>query len=618
MKRRLLMFVALWGVLLALMVAGKVLFMLIEPDYTATDLSQLGNVLWAGLSMDISMAVYLVAPVVLWSIASVWTTAKVLWCILDIWLWVVAAFWSAVTVTDAVLYPFWHFRLDATPLFYFTTSPAAALASVAWYWEVLALLVAVALAWGVHKLLRLVVSGVMPRLTGGRDMSRPYSVKRKIWDTVIWLIIGGLMVIPIRGGVTVSTMSPGRAYWTENMRLNHAAVNPMFSFVYSLSHVDRLGDQFKFFEPGQASAILSHEQGNFQADSTFKLALRTARPDVWIVILESFSTHLMPSLGGEAIAVNLDSIAAEGVLFTNFYAESFRTDRALPTILSGLPAMPTTSALRYPNKFASMPSIAKTLKANGYATAYFYGGDINFTNLRAYLVATGFSEIVRDTDFPVSRRLSKWGAHDEDVFARALAHQPSEASSHVNVGTRHVASGSPVLRVIQTSSSHEPFEVPYRSAHADARANAFAYADSCLGDFVRQLKASGRWENSLLVIVPDHWGSYPPALTDRRARHHIPLVIAGGALSGGGTRIATPASQSAIAPMLLAMMGLENKAIPPAWLTEPEWMGTVDADGTFTAVMADKQARPLEGSDPRRIDFIKAYTQTIYQHLDSL
>ena len=43
--------------------------------------------------------------------------------------------------------------------------------------------------------------------------------------------------------------------------------------------------------------------------------------------------------GGEAnVAVSLDSLANEGVLFTNFYANSFRTDRGLIAVLSGYPA----------------------------------------------------------------------------------------------------------------------------------------------------------------------------------------------------------------------------------------------------------------------------------------
>ena len=73
-----------------------------------------------------------------------------------------------------------------------------------------------------------------------------------------------------------------------------------------------------------------------------------------------------------------------------------------------------------------------------------------------------------------------------------------------------------MLRVIQTSSSHEPFEVPYSAPFPDKRAVAFAYTDKCLGEFIRFLKSdSSRWEQSLVVLVPDHYGAYPRDLSDR-------------------------------------------------------------------------------------------------------
>ena len=86
-----------------------------------------------------------------------------------------------------------------------------------------------------------------------------------------------------------------------------------------------------------------------------------------MIIMESFSSHLMTELGGEPdIAPNLDSISREGVLFTNFYANSFRTDRGLVAVLSGYPAQPTTSIMKYPRKTQSLPAIASALAENGY------------------------------------------------------------------------------------------------------------------------------------------------------------------------------------------------------------------------------------------------------------
>ena len=167
--------------------------------------------------------------------------------------------------------------------------------------------------------------------------------------------------------------------------------------------------------------------------------------------MESFSSKLMKSLGGEPnVAVNLDTLAQEGVLFTNFYANSFRTDRGVVAVLSGYPAQPTTSLMKYPHKIQSVPSIAGSLKKAGYRTKYYYGGDADFTNMRSYVITSGFDELISDVDFPVSERLSKWGVHDHLVFKRLLQDLNAESTASSKLAG---AAKRPFFKVVQTSSS---------------------------------------------------------------------------------------------------------------------------------------------------------------------
>lgn len=604
MKQRLFFFFAFWLALLSVMVLLKPVFMLVQPAFSLADMSFLGKVVAHGLSMDLSMSAYMLAPVALWLIASVWVGKRWMTTILHVWFWIVAFVISSVAVIDAVLYPYWNFRLDSTPVFYFLSSPAAALASLAWYWEVLGFLLMALFAWALYRFFIWV-----SRLCG--IPAPPPS--RRVVPSALLLVLTASLIIPIRGGVTVSTMAPGRVYFSDDMRLNHAALNPIFSFVHSLTHIDRLSSQFRFMDPDKAltavSSFLERDCG-VTADSVPEIRLHSPRPDIHLIILESFSARILPSLGGEPIALCLDSIASEGVLFTDFYAESFRTDRALATILSGYPALPSTSVFRYPKKFGNLPSLARSLKDNGYSTNYFYGGDVNFTNMKGYLVATGFDHIVADTDFPVARRLSKWGAHDEDVFARALSD----------------SAASPAFRVIQTSSSHEPFHVPF-SRMADERANAFAYADSCLGSYIRELKASGAWNNALVVIVPDHWGAYPKDLSGEIPRHHVPLVITGGALEGAPARIDWPASQSGIAPTVLSLLRIDHSGffmardmLSPrspqfAWFNEPAWAAL--RSPSASSVIQTETGNQSSAADSSLVHPLKAFMTSLYRDLDA-
>ena len=430
-------------------------------------------------------------------------------------------------------------------------------------------------------------------------------------------------------------MNVGKVYFSAEQRLNHAAINPAFSLMESLAKQKDFSKQYRFMEAAEADRLFKDmlepavaggqteetDSVRQSADSLHTL-FNTQRPDVLFVILESFSSRLMTALGGEPnIAIHLDSLSKEGVLFTNFYANSFRTDRGLVAILSGYPAQPTTSIMKYPRKTQSIPAIAGSLRKAGYGTKYYYGGDADFTNMRSYLMSSGFEDIVSDQDFPVTERLSKWGAHDHLVFNRLLEDLKTEAAE----GTAEEK--TPHFRVLQTSSSHEPFEVPFRRLEND-RLNAFAYTDSCAGDFVRQFRELPQWKNTVIVFVPDHLGAYPEHIDNLSVeRYRIPLLMVGGAIREP-RRIDVYGSQHDIAATLLAQLALPheefvfskdmlNPASPHfAFFTVPDAFGMVTADNQ---VIFNCQAGAVvvdEGTAKgKNLPLGKAYLQKLYDDI---
>ncbi len=129
----------------------------------------------------------------------------------------------------------------------------------------------------------------------------------------------------------------------------------------------------------------------------------------------------------------MDKFGKEGVLFTNFYANSFRTDRGLASIISGYPGQPSTSIMKYPEKTDGLPSIPRSLKNAGYSLEYYYGGDADFTNMRSYLVSSGIEKIISETDFPLSERQGKWGAPDHTLFQRFLKDLKKRSSRNLSL-----------------------------------------------------------------------------------------------------------------------------------------------------------------------------------------
>lgn len=622
MKERLIGLIKTYILFVCIFILQKPLFILYYSSlYAGTSWTDPFKVIWNGLPLDLSLAGYLTAIPGLLFIASAWTLSKTLRRIWNGYYFFIAILLAVIFIVDIGLYEYWGFRLDATPLFYFFSSPKDALASIS-IWQVLGGIVAMILyASLLYALLLWIQKGIWKRL------KLPY---RRLSVSGVMLLLTGLLFIPIRGGFTVSTMNTGKVYFSSNQRLNHAAINPAFSLMESLSKQKDFGKQYRFMEAAQADELIKNLVDPSVLDSTAMVPdtlrttlFKTERPNVIFVILESFSSRLMTTLGGESdIAVQMDSLAKEGVLFTNFYANSFRTDRGLVAILSGYPAQPTTSIMKYPRKTQNLPAIAGSLRDAGYRTKYYYGGDADFTNMRSYLMSSGFEHIISDQDFPVSERLSKWGAHDHLVFNRLLEDMKAEAAD-----TASAENARPFFQVLQTSSSHEPFEVPYRRL-ANDRLNAFAYTDSCVGDFVKRFRELPQWKNTVLVLVPDHLGAYPEHLNNLSVdRYQIPLLLIGGAVSEP-RRIDIYGSQHDIAATLLAQLSLPhqdfvfskdmlNPASPHfAFFAVPDAFGMVTPDNQLIFNCEANAVAVDEGSTKgKNLLPGKAYLQKLYDDI---
>lgn len=563
--KQIIWFVKTYATFVVLFVLQKPLFLFLEKGSATQPVdnifTELPAVIWHGLPLDLSMAGYLSVIPGFLSIAVVWLKRDLVKPIMNIYFIIASLFITCSFLLNASLYPYWKYPLDSTPLFYFFTSPADAIASVSIWQVILSIVILIVLTVGVWFTLRMRGEKRQQYSRYAYGYGGLGSGKRKRFDdfdrhrgrtSIILLLLTGLLFLPIRGGITVSTMNTGQAYYSQNAYLNHSAVNPLFSLLESITHQEDFASQYRFMKDKEADKIFA-TMTSTSDENTYPLlneaTFKKGTPDILIVIMESFASDIMPSMGSyKDVAVCLDSIAQQSILFTRFYANSFRTDRGMVSILSGYPAQPTTSIMRYPRKTSQLPSIARNLvKYKNYKTTYYYGGDADFCNMRSYLVSQGYQHIISDANFPIEDKLSKWGVPDHIVAARMMEDIKAQQNEK-----------RPMLRILQTSSSHEPFEVPYHRLK-DKRLNAFAYTDSVMGAIVREYRKLPKWKNTLIVFVPDHVGGYKENLNDHdRSRYQIPLILAGGAISRP-MKVGIIGSQHDIAATLLGQLGVEHR-----------------------------------------------------------
>ena len=508
----------LWTILV--FVLAKVGFMLVCHEGHIFTVADVWQVVVHGLTLDLSTALYiLILPLFLVAF-SLWV--KIPRWLMPVYIGIISAALALAFVADSSLYPFWGFKLNATCLQYLET-PKEAMASVSSGYLLLRLLAIIIIAVIIFR--------------GYPKQWLQQSAKYRLRETVFYALLLPVIFIGIRGGIDESTTNVGQVYYSQDLFLNHSAVNPVFSFLSSFEHGEKDYYHYNYYADDECEELLQnvYSTESIGVDSL----LTTRRPNVIIILLESCGSMFLN------VMPNLRKAAAEGVEFTNCYGNSYRTDRGTVCSLSGYMSFPTMSVMKMSNKVGSLPSIARTLQWEGYSTDYLYGGDINFTKMKGYLISTGFQQLHWKQDYTQEEQAtSKWGVRDDITF-KTLSQL-----------IRQHDDGKPFLIGYSTLSSHEPWDVPV-SKYKERQYNGFSYVDDCIGTFLSDMKQSKQWDNLLIVFMPDHSSDFNEYNEQHPDRNRIPMVWTGGAVKQP-RKLEMICNQSDFAATLLGQMGISH------------------------------------------------------------
>jgi len=440
---------------------------------------------------------------------------------------------TLLIVADLELYKHWGFRINATPLMYLESEAASSVNP-----SILVLLIVI-FSVLLISFLYLYWKKLAPQLLTLQKLPRKWSP--------VWFIITVALIIPIRSSFSVAPLNTGVVYFHKTKAFpNHAGINPVWNFFKDVSRKDNLQYNTDFHRPANLDEQFASLVNTEGATKKF---LSVEKPNVLLIILEGFTSKIIEPLGGiENITPELNELVKEGILFENFYSSGDRTDKGIVSILSGYPAQPRSSIIKFPNKTQRLPYLPKALEKSGYHTSFVYGGDIGFANMESYVTQAGFSHITEVDDFENEFDDSKWGVADHFVFERLL--NECDTASH------------PFFKVMLSLSSHEPFEVPMETViegndEGSMFLNACYYTDKSLGEFIRKAKQKPWWNNTLVIITADHGHRFPnPNELKEKERFKIPMLWLGGAINQPGIRINTYAGHTDIANTVLNQVGI--------------------------------------------------------------
>ncbi len=226
------------------------------------------------------------------------------------------------------------------------------------------------------------------------------------------------------------------------------------------------------------------------------------KPNIVILILESNAKEYFGSFNKVTKIPNykgytpfVDSLAQHSLIFTNAYANGYKSIHAVSSILAGIPSFKDAfTSSPYPKQ--KTESLVSTLESVGYSTSFFHGapngsmGFLGYGNILGIDNYYGKKEYNNDADFD-----GVWGIWDEPFFQYFNS----------TISTKK----QPFMATLFSVSSHEPYKIPdeYNGKFPKGDINiheGIGYTDYALKQFFAKAKNKPWFKNTIFVLVGDH------------------------------------------------------------------------------------------------------------------
>ena len=280
------------------------------------------------------------------------------------------------------------------------------------------------------------------------------------------------------------------------------------------------------------------ENLNYTRTVTFENNENSKRPNVVIVILESFASY-KTGLSGNPLnpTPHFDAMAKNGVFFKNFFVPHTGTARSVWTLITGLPDIEKNRTSTRNPLIVKQHTIVNDFK--GYNKTYFLGGSASWANIRGLLSSNIEDLTIYEEGSYTSERVDVWGISDLSLFKEA-----NEVLKNKQ---------GPFISIIQTSGNHRPYTIPednngfveltendtqykpsdYGFQHFE-ELNSFRFMDHSIGEFIKMARKEAYFDNTLFVFFGDHGitnhtGKHTPKSEDylQVSSHRVPLVLYG-------------------------------------------------------------------------------------------
>ncbi len=492
----------------------RIVFLMYNQRYIYLDNISFGEVMgafWHGLTVDIASACYILILPALFLFFFGFSGRMWLNKLNKAYTGIVIALYAVITATELGIYPEWKTKLSAKALLYLR-NPDEVFLSIPGFRFFTLLGTAVIIFY---------ISFYLYKKYFHKSFQKFHL---NVVKSLIFLVITLLLLFTgLRGGFSPIPISPSAAYYSNHNILNLASVNSGFNLAISILENQKFNyrNPFEFLDPEEAMETFARIN-RVPADTTISI-LNTQRANVIILLLESWSADLIESLGGKpGITPEFAKLEEGGLLFTRHYATGSRSQQAIASILGGFPATPFTTITENIDKYSKLPSLTRVFNMEGYHTSFYFGGQLTYGNIKAFLYFNEFDVIIEGDDLPDEFPEGRLGVHDEFLFQ----HHIEEVSKLKE----------PFFSMVFTMSSHSPYDQPMEKVldwggSENEFINSAYYTDHHLGRYFEMAGKQDWYSNTLFIIVADHsHNTYRNWPLGSFEFHKIPLLFYGDVL----------------------------------------------------------------------------------------
>jgi phosphoglycerol transferase MdoB-like AlkP superfamily enzyme len=339
----------------------------------------------------------------------------------------------------------------------------------------------------------------------------------------------------IRGGIYNKPLDVVDAFADSRPNAAYLSLNGPFAMGHSLVNARAVkADFFPWPEAvarTRATVLAPGEQplagDEYPLVRTRTSANRARHPNVVVLMLESWDAAHIDALrrpmGLEPYGVtpNFDALTRQGLLFTHFYANGERSMDGLAALIAGIPTLPGTAYIGMGMEQNRMAYLGHMAQQEGYETFFLQSSKRTSFHVDSIATMAGFQQYLGAEDIPAtghSANTTERGAWDYDTFHEA--------------NRRFASAGKPFVGFIFTASTHLPFQSPgerwqkYAPDTLEHRfLNSLYYADWALGEFFKEARKAGYYDNTIFILTADHVSGFAGRSGDVPSLHHVPLLV---------------------------------------------------------------------------------------------